>query len=154
MLQRIELEAVALFPLNTLPSEFFQPTGLEQLAAGVASSTLWVAEAGSAGVVGFLLARTHGISLHIEEMDVSPAFGQRGIGARLLAHARDIASDRGHRHVTLTTFEHLPWNAPFYMKQGFERVADFAGFPHLAAALRCERERGLEHRVALVKHSV
>jgi GNAT superfamily N-acetyltransferase len=149
-LQRIEADAAARFPPETLPPSAASHMPSEELSACLMSSLLWVAEAAGTGVVGFIAAQDERECLHIVEMDVSTSHGQRGIGTLLLRHACQVASDRGHRQVTLTTFEHLPWNAPFYARHGFTAVSDFAGFPHLAAALRREREAGLEQRVAMV----
>lgn len=114
---------------------------------------MWVAEGAQSGVVGFIVAQRHGDSLHIVEMDVFPSHGRRGIGTKLLTHACDVAKDRSFRYVTLTTFEHLPWNAPFYSKHGFIRVECPDDFPHLVSALHHERARGLERRTAMVKNA-
>jgi hypothetical protein len=100
--------------------------------------------------VGFVAACTRGSCLHLLEMDVLPSRSRQGIGTRLLRHVCQVAERRGHAHVTLTTFAHLPWNAAFYAAHGFAAVSDCDDFPHLAAALRAERDSGLEARIAMV----
>lgn len=150
---QIEIEAASLFPPDALPpaaAAVAMPR--EELAACLASALLWVAEEQALGVVaGFLAARREGRALHIVEMDVLPRLGRRGVGTRLLRCACKHAAEQGCRDLTLTTFEHLPWNAPFYARHGFHVLRDFEGHPHLAAALRAERLRGLERRVAMAK---
>ena len=151
-LQRIEAEASALFPPGVLPIALTRFTSSEDFASAIDKALLLVAEIGQAtSPVGFLLAQTQGESLHIAEMDVAPSMGRRGIGTGLLEHAACLARQHGFRFLTLTTFEHLPWNAPFYAKQGYLQVQAFDEFPHLAAALDQERVIGLSRRVAMVK---
>ncbi len=51
--------------------------------------------------------------------------------------------------MTLTTFASLPWNAPFYERLGFRRLAGAERGGRLAALLRAEERRGLRDRVAM-----
>jgi len=152
-LETIERETAAMFPPSTLPPDLAQPMPQAELAAGIDASLLWVAEWVSAGPVGFVLCERHTSSLHIREMDVRPSFGRRGVGTRLLSQTCAAAKGCSLRFVTLTTFSHLPWNAPFYAKRGFVVAQTFEQFPHLEAFLRHERERGLENRIAMVKNA-
>lgn len=152
-LETIERETAAMFPPSTLPPKFAQPVPQAELAAGIDACLLWVAECASAGPVGFVVCERHTPSLHIREMDVRPSFGRRGIGTRLLLQTFSAAKGSGLQCVTLTTFSHLPWNAPFYAKRGFVVVQSFERFPHLEAALRHERDRGLKNRIAMGKNA-
>jgi GNAT superfamily N-acetyltransferase len=74
-----------------------------------------------------------------------------GVGARLLEQVFSAATERSCSHVTLTTFAHIPWNAPFYARHGFEEVSAFSGFDHLKRFLQLERESGLAKRVAMAR---
>ncbi len=150
-LAAIERETVLLFPPGTLPPGLDQPVAPARLVRGIAAGSLWVAEARGAGAVGFALARDVDRCLHLEEMDVRPSFARRGLGTRLLQRACAAASRRGLAGVTLTTFLHLPWNAPFYASRGFAVPGDLGRFPHLSAALREEHTRGLANRVAMLR---
>src|SRR5215469_838243 len=47
---------------------------------------------------------------------------RRGIGAALLSAAECVAAKTRSRTLWLTTYRHLPWNAPFYEKAGFVTV--------------------------------
>jgi len=59
------------------------------------------------------------------------------------------AARQGLLAVTLTTFRHLPWNAPFYARRGFRVLSPDELGPGLRAALRGERAQGLRRRVAM-----
>jgi len=84
---------------------------------------------------------------HLCEIDVHPDWGRRGIGARLLRAAENWA--RAHRKpgISLTTFIDVPWNGPWYARQGYEPY-DPSQWPptharlwadQLASALDCTR---------------
>lgn len=150
-LAHIEREAAALFPEETLPSGPVAGRGHDPIYASCVTSCLWVAEHLNGEIIGFAAAGVYGRSLHVEEMDVMPAQGRKGVGTALLQHVLRVAWARGHSHVTLTTFAHLAWNAPFYATHGFVRVADFGAYPHLAKVLREEENLGLRQRIAMVR---
>ena len=68
--------------------------------------------------------------------------------------SRDSAvNNAGLRFVTLTRFDHLPWNATFSSPGDHVAYRDPETFPHLEAALRQARARGLEHRIAMITPS-
>jgi GNAT superfamily N-acetyltransferase len=149
----IELEAATMFPPSALSPDLARQATVAELMSRIAAPLLWVAEIASAAPVGFVLCGRIGSCLHIHEMDVRPTFGRRGIGSRLLAQVCNAAANSGLQFVTLTTFSHLRWNAPFYFSRGFSIVRRPVQFPHLEMALRREKERGLENRIAMVKHA-
>jgi len=101
--------------------------------------------------VGFAIATCVDGSAHLYEMDVLPEHGGLGLGRTLVAAIVGWARAAGHSSVTLTTFRHLPWNAPFYRSMGFEDVDPVSCPPELAGCLRDEAEHGLdsEKRVAM-----
>ena len=152
-IERIERETASMFPPSVLPPELAQPLPGDAVAAGIAASLVWIAEGDSVDAVGFILCERYAACLHVREMDVRPAFGRHGIGTQLLLHAFAAAMDLGLHFVTLTTFGHLPWNAPFHARRGFTPIRRLAPFPHLHLALRHERERGLENRVAMIRRA-
>jgi len=64
-----------------------------------ASSTpgqVWVGRPEDAGPVGVAIASVREGVVYVEEMDVLPAHGRRGLGARLLARVCAWAEERGH----------------------------------------------------------
>jgi N-acetylglutamate synthase-like GNAT family acetyltransferase len=90
---------------------------------------------------------------HLEENDVLPAHGRRGLGTRLVEEVCRWAASAGYEYVTLTTFRDLPWHAPFYERLGFRAVLP----AELPSALRSvgedETRRGRDpsRRVAMTR---
>ena len=148
----IEREAAARFaPYGLAESLATILTPYEVLREGLNTDRLWVAANGNDRPVGFALAAEVGGNAHLDELDVHPAHGQRGLGAALVAAVCDWAQAAGYRALTLTTLRHIPWNAPWYERLGFRVLKE----PKLSAALREllreEIQRGLpaEQRVAM-----
>ena len=111
-------------------------TPAEALAAALRRGHLWVAAATADDVpVGFAYADVLDGALHLEELDVLPSWGRRGIGRALVATVLTAARDAGLPAVTLTTFRDVPWNAPFYARLGFRTLPPAAWSPGLAALL-------------------
>ena len=121
----------------------------EDFADVIAANTVWVAEDASAGLVGELRAEIFGDALHIAELAVVMDFQKRGLGRRLLDAARNDARARGLCYVTLTTFRHVAWNAPFYARYGFVELRDCELDDRLRETLRAETGRGLPNRCAM-----
>ena len=59
---------------------------------------------------------------HLDELDVLPAYGRKGLGSALLDAVCTRAEQAEYPAVTLTTFRDIPWNAPFYWRRGFRAV--------------------------------
>lgn len=106
------------------------------------AGTCWVATDEKDHPTGFLSARICKKDLHILEMSVSRKKQGRGIGKALLHNACTWAKGHQMESVTLTTFQELPWNAPFYARMGFERLPDSSLNARLAFLLREEMENG------------
>jgi GNAT superfamily N-acetyltransferase len=81
--------------------------------------------------IGFLSAEIEQDRLHIVEISVLPDWQRLGIGRALIDVAKDIAIGQHLRALTLTTFRHLPWNAPFYAELGFEETQEAVLQRHL-----------------------
>jgi len=116
---------------------------------GIRHGLVWVAEQ-NGKPVGFLAAQPFGHDLYIKEMAVAQPFQRQGIGSALLRFIQLNARQNGFQTLTLTTFRDVPWNAPFYMRQGFHIVTEPA--PYLCRLLDEEEKRGLkrEMRVAML----
>lgn len=149
-LARIEREAATRFDTRLLPARLARHTvPLAHLRQALDAALLWVACGDAPEPVGFLVAEPLDGCLHIVEMSVSPAHGRQGLGTRLLQAACAHAAAAGHAEVTLTTFESVPWNAPFYARHGFRRIADAQLGPGLADRLAREQAAGLRDRIAM-----
>ncbi|MFK7896946.1 MAG: GNAT family N-acetyltransferase [Myxococcota bacterium] len=120
-LPAIERSAASLFPAGFLPSGAEQETlPAAVLHEAQAEGRLFVArERADGGVVGFALVEAIDGVGHLEEIDVDPAWGRRGIGRALVLRACEWARAKGYADITLITFREIPWNAPFYARLGF-----------------------------------
>jgi GNAT superfamily N-acetyltransferase len=126
-------------------------TPIESLRAGVSTDRLWVAADEIDRPVGFALASVVGDNAHLDELDVHPAHGRRGLGAALVEAVCDWARASGYRAITMTTLRHIPWNAPWYQRLGFRVLEDNELSPALRDLLHEEIQRGLpaDQRVAM-----
>ena len=50
---------------------------------------------------------------HLEEIDVHPSHGRRGLGTALVREVCEWATHCGYVMLTLTTFRAVAWNLPF-----------------------------------------
>ena len=80
---------------------------------------VWVACDQNDAPVGMVLASVRCGNGYIEELDVLPQHGRRGLGTRLIEKACTWAREQGCSAVDLSTFRDVPWNGPFYRKLGF-----------------------------------
>ena len=90
-------------------------------------------------------------AVHLHELDVHPDHARQGLGRRLIATVADWARASGATALTLTTFDDVPWNGPYYTRLGF-RTLDLADLsPGLQAVRQAEAEAGLpmEHRICM-----
>ncbi len=124
-LPAIERDAAARYRLFGL-DELADGPGLpmELLEQRQAQGQVWVALHSNDRPVGFaVVSRLDGYA-HLDELDVAIRHGRRGIGTRLVRAVLAWAKRNGLRGVTLSTMRDIPWNAPFYIRLGFEIVAD------------------------------
>jgi GNAT superfamily N-acetyltransferase len=148
----IERAANALFAAYGLVEQFSNLlTPIDSLREGVKTNQLWVAVDETDRPVGFALASIVGDNAHLDELDVHPAHGRRGLGTALVNAVYDWARTSGYRAITLTTLRHIPWNAPWYQQLGFRVLAENELGEALHDLLQAEIQRGLpaEQRVAL-----
>jgi len=109
----------------------------------VKADRLWVAADELDRPVGFALASIVGDNAHLDELDVHPAHGQRGLGAALVEAVCDWARASGYRAITLTTLRDIPWNAPWYQRLGFRVLEENELSQALHDLLQEEIQRGL-----------
>jgi ribosomal protein S18 acetylase RimI-like enzyme len=154
----------ALPAIERAASALFTPYGLGELYADVmtldeevlgafAENRVWIAADGADRPVGFAYGIVVDGQAHLEEIDVHPDHGRRGLGAALVEAVCDRARRDGGAFVTLTTMLDIPFNAPFYEKLGFRVIAEAAIGPGLRAILEGERAQGfpVDRRVAMRK---
>lgn len=73
---------------------------------------------------GFLYAEKQNQDLYIIELDVDGTLQKQGIGRQLLEDVIDYAHKHDFSNVTLTTFNDVVWNRPFYESLGFQKLDD------------------------------
>jgi GNAT superfamily N-acetyltransferase len=143
-LPAIELRAARLLVGHAPPSILAETTSVEELSAAMAGGRLWVA-LDDDRPVGFAIVELLDDGLpHLEEIDVDPSHGRRGLGARLVRAVCDWTAERGYAELTLTTHRAVSFNLPFYAKMGFELVSETEQRPALRAVVDDETARGLD----------
>ena len=73
----------------------------------------------------------------LDQLSVRRAAMRRGVGRSLMAFAQRWSAPKGE--LWLTTYGHVPWNAPWYERLGFSRVAEPIWGPELRAIIASER---------------
>ncbi|MDP2400967.1 MAG: GNAT family N-acetyltransferase, partial [Actinomycetota bacterium] len=117
------------------------------------SGLLWVALGSEGDPVGFALASICGRRVHLDEIDVLPEHGRKGVGSALVKAVENWALHSDCMGITLTTFRDVPWNAPFYAHIGFVVIPEGELDEYLLRRLSDESAMGLERsrRVAMCK---
>ena len=89
----------------------------------IAQELAWLVEDVRGRVLGFCYAQELADSLYLAEISTHPDARGMGVGRMLVIHTRQMAALRGLSGVTLTTYQDVPWNAPWYQRQGFIALA-------------------------------
>jgi GNAT superfamily N-acetyltransferase len=146
-LPEIEYAAGRLLVGRGLPESALEAgSDLAELIEAQQAGLLWVALSVDASPVGFAKVGRLDATAHLEEIDVHPAHGRRGIGTALVETVCRWAHTEGLSAVTLTTFRNVPWNAPFYARLGFRAVAAGDLSPAAAERVRTEAGPGVDPR--------
>ena len=149
-LQRIQLRAGSLFRAVGMDDIADNPpTPKLVFERAISENLLWLATY-CKHTVGFALALNHGCDCHLEQMSVDPEHTRRGIGAALLEHLITSAREERYERITLSTFQSLPWNAPFYAKMGFNMVPDSELTTDLREVIRKETVAGLDMAIRVI----
>jgi GNAT superfamily N-acetyltransferase len=146
LLPAIELAAARLLAGHAPESVLTETTSDEELKEALLLGHLWVALADDVPV-GFAHVKVLEPTVaHLEEIDVHPEHGRRGLGTKLVMAVCAWAARDGYRSVTLTTFRDLPWNMPFYARLGFQVIVPEEFSPALRSVIEDETRRGLDPR--------
>lgn len=143
-LAAIERAAAALLAGHAPASVLNETTDENEFQQARAEGRLWVALEGDTPVAFALVEMLATDLPHLEEIDVHPQHGRRGVGAALVRAVCEWVSRSGYSQMTLTTFRAVPWNMPFYSRLGFEEVPAHELRPELVAVVRNEAARGLD----------
>jgi ribosomal protein S18 acetylase RimI-like enzyme len=144
--QLAPIEQAAAIRFRNTPYAFLvdgEPLPIEFIQQRFQAGQVWVAVDRNDIVIGFAITREVDRTLYLQEIDIAPEHGQRGIGRALVETVQTWGSRSGYAVMSLSTFRDLPWNAPFYAKLGF-RIIDEANLSPGFQAIRAhEREAGL-----------
>ncbi|MGH3905307.1 MAG: GNAT family N-acetyltransferase [Pseudonocardiaceae bacterium] len=121
-----------------------EPPTLDELACYQHAGRAWVAVDGNDRPVAYLIVDVVDGNIHIEQVSVHPDSARRGIGRSLLDHVAHLAAADAVPALTLTTFAQVPWNAPYYVRCGFQYLDEAELTPGLRAIRRSEAARGLD----------
>jgi GNAT superfamily N-acetyltransferase len=143
-LPAIELAAARLLAGHAPESVLNETTSLHVLEKAQREGHLWVALADDvpAGFAHVELIEPEAV--HLEEIDVHPDHGRRGVGTKLVLQVCEWAAGQGYESITLTTFRDVPWNMPFYARLGFGIVNSEQVSTGLRTVLDNETRRGLD----------
>lgn len=140
----IELAAAQMLRGHAHDAVLADVTSDETLRAVQHAGRLWVALAADTPVGFAHVEPIEPNAVHLEELDVHPDHGRRGVGTQLVTAVCRWATDRGYDRVTLTTFRSVPWNMPFYARLGFEEIPVAERTAALRAIVDDETRRGLD----------
>ena len=151
LLPAIEVAAATLLAGHAPASVLTETTSQADLEDAQQRGHLWVALAEDVPVGFAHIEVLEPAVVHLEEIDVHPDHGRRGVGTELVFSVCRWAAANGYSCVTLTTFRDVPWNMPFYTRLGFEEIPPEELGPALLSVIEDETRRGLDlsRRVAM-----
>ena len=145
-IQCIENEADLIFRRVAMPWVLaMKPAGLRLLAWAWQRGWLWVAADGANRAIGFALLTTVGGEAYLYQLSVLPHAAGGGVGSALIDRACAAAGAAGHGTVLLSTYDGVPWNAPFYARRGF-RIVPLGAYTRAMRDLR-DSEKRMGHPV-------
>ncbi len=126
-------------------------TPFEEFAEAQSDGHLWVAVHRDRCVGFALVLVLEDGEPWLEELDVHPDHGRRGLGRALVERVIEWARDHGARSLALSTFRDVAWNAPFYSSLGFHALTREEESPAHREVVADETRRGLpaEDRVVM-----
>src|SRR5215475_12944833 len=143
-LAAIELAAAELLQGHAPASVLDETTSEGELREAQQNGRLWVGKWNDQPVGFAHVTVREPDHAHLDEIDVHPAHGRRGLGTRLVRAVCEWAQSVSYQSVTLCTFRDVAFNAPFYASLGFEIVQAADLSPALRAILADETRRGLD----------
>ena len=144
LLLEIDREACTLFEQAGLTLDVPEPNAFSErecarFAASLAAGGTIIAIDARGEGVGFIGVGLIDARPYVEQLSVRPAFMRRGIGASLLDRAFRWSRVYGAHPLWLTTYDHLPWNRPFYERHGYAVVPEKECEPELRKELQFQR---------------
>jgi len=97
-----------------------EPLSLDFATQQFCAGRVWVAVDDRDTPVGYAIAQEVDGSAYLQQIDVHPAYGRRGIGRKMVERICVWANRQNYQRIFLSTFRNIEWNAPFYAKLGFK----------------------------------
>ncbi|BCY05288.1 GNAT family N-acetyltransferase [Actinoplanes sp. L3-i22] len=144
-MQRIEVEAGRMFltlDMGLVAGD--EPLSTAELLDYQRDGRAWVVADAADRPIAYAIALFADRVAHLEQVSVHPACAGRRLGADLVERVAGWAREQGSPALTLTTFADVPWNAPYYERLGFRRLADDEITPELRAIRAEEAAHGLD----------
>jgi N-acetylglutamate synthase-like GNAT family acetyltransferase len=150
LLYAIEAVAGTIFPSGSLPENILaERVPRNVFMDAIAQRRLLVIKNSNEVPVGFAFwQEVDGYAL-LALIEVDPQHGQKGLGTALVWAIIEQVEKAGLRHLYLTTFSNIPWNASFYQRLGFVLLCDAEQPDFIKDTLREEHNKGLSNRVAM-----
>lgn len=150
LLAAIEVAAAGIFPPGSIPDHIRSDfTPVDKLHKAVQNSLLWAALDQAGNPVGYAYVRLIDHAALLAQIDVHPDHMRKGIGAALIGLVAGRLRQRKLPALYLTTFTHVPWNAPFYARLGFTALDDADVPQFLKDILEEEKRCGLTNRMGM-----
>ena len=149
LIRRIEDSAAARFRGSPHAYVTEHPAPPAEVYAALAAEGLVLIADQDGGPVGFAACELFPDALHLKELAVIHRKQGQGVGRALVEAVAEEARRRGRAAVTLTTFQDLDWNGPWYARQGFVELAAGTLGERLRQELADEDARGLTARCAM-----
>jgi GNAT superfamily N-acetyltransferase len=127
-----------------------EPVSVEVLSRYASQGRAWVAVDHADQPIGFVVVDMVDGLGHIEQVSVAPDWQGQGLGRALIEQAKAWAVSRDVPALTLTTFEHIPWNRPLYEHLGFRVLSPDQITPGVQARRDAETEHGLDPELRVV----
>ncbi len=124
----------------------------EQFEERQCADRLWVAADARDRPVGFATWSVLDGLAHLDEIDVVPRHGRRGLGTALLKASCRSAWRRGRPGMTLSTTAGVGWNVPFYRGRGFNVLQEPAYTDGLRRLREAEAAAGLPMALRIFMH--
>lgn len=145
------IEAAAAEPFRATPYAWLVDGSPVTSHVDLEREYVWVVADEADRTIAFAVVHLHADAAHLHELDVHPRHARQGLGRRLIATVADWARARGAPALTLTTFDDIPWNGPYYARLGFRTLDPAALSSDLLAVRQEEGAAGLplEHRLCM-----
>lgn len=98
------------------------PMKRELVERKIAAGEIIVAVQAGDICVGFVMFEPQPARIYIQELDVLTRHAGQRIGAALIGQVAQLARERQLKHLVLSTYREVPWNAPYYRRLGFRDI--------------------------------